>query len=193
MPTKVPTKHPSGQNRKLSLSRRALHHDDLTPEDRGAHVLASGPCLTASLTSDDSSSHPLTCCAVACPFSSPHSPVPQFPRPRPVCPQTNQTRTQNISSPVNTLWASWSGNRPCCRWGHVGAGQAMQRTCFLRRTAQHTAAACDTLHTAAVAIHVLPRQPRHKSLQNLLPRRSSRLMFSRFSAFSLRSPASLPA
>lgn len=80
--------------------------------------------------------------------------------------QTNQTWTQNIASPINTLLASWSGNRRCCRWGHVGAAQAMQRTCFIRRTAQHTAAVCDTLHTAAVAIHVVPASHATRASKN---------------------------
>lgn len=124
VPTKVPTKHPSAHNRKLCLSWRALHHDELTPDNRGAHALASGPRLTASLRSDDSSSHPLSCCAVACPISPlfPGPPAPQAPS----CVLANQPDPDTKhASPINTLWASWSGNRRCCRWGHVGAEQAM--------------------------------------------------------------------
>lgn len=78
-----------------------LLHDDLTSEDREENMPPwhSGVVSRLSLTSDDSSSHPLSHASLShVPFS------PQFPSrppvppgPSPVCSQTNQTRTQNIS------------------------------------------------------------------------------------------------
>lgn len=138
---KIPTKHPSAQNRKLCLSR-VLLHDDLTSEDidENMHLLHSGIVSRPSLTSDDSSSHPLSHAALS------HVPFPPLPQsspssPRPLsCVLTNQPEpdTKRVT-PINTLWTNLSGNRRCCRWGHVGAEQAMQRTCFIRRTAHNAA------------------------------------------------------
>lgn len=159
----------------------SLHHDGLPPWSGGERAVAPGRRLTASLTSDDSSSHPLACCAVACPF--PPS-LPQFPRPL-LCARKPTRPGHNTCHSDNYALGELEWEPVVLSLGPVGAGQAMQRTCFIHRTAEHSSCVSYPAHGCPCLSRLL-LPPRLKSLQELLPRRSSRLMLSRSPAFCLR-------
>lgn len=80
------------------------------------------------ITWDDSSSrHPLHLlrCRLADQAFVVDSPFPKFPRPPLVSSQTNQTPTQNLSTPINMLCAQAAGGTWwCCRWGPPAVGAA---------------------------------------------------------------------
>lgn len=188
VPTKVTTQGSSqGSSQASSCPEskvgpsESLHHDGLPPWSGGERAVAPGRRLTASLASDDSSSHPLACCAVACPF--PPS-LPQFPRPL-LCARKPTRPGHNTCHSDNYALGELEWEPVVLSLGPVGAGQAMQRTCFIHRTAEHSSCVSYPAHGCRCLSRLL-LQPRLKSLQELLPHRSSRLMFSRSPAFSLR-------
>lgn len=169
LPTKVSTeaspKHPSAQNRKSCLVKGSASSQ--RPDLRRQEIMPSHPGVVSRRRSHRTTAHRTHSHAALSPVHFPTSPFhPSSQGPPSVCSQTNQTRTQNIVTPKLTLWASSSGNRRCCVvvvGVMLGPGHAMQRTCFIRRTAQHSSAACDTLATYGSHCRSRPPPTSHAS------------------------------